>query len=502
MKENQLVLVRRHILEIEMQNKVQFITYVDRLTRGGFRQLKELVDGKFAGLFGGVHVLPFFNPIDGADAGFDPTDHTIVDPRLGDWEDVRALSGSVEIMADLIVNHVSSQSGAFTDFIAKGSASEFADMFMTFDKVFPDGATEEDLLRIYRPRPGLPFSKVTLADGTQRMLWTTFTPEQIDIDVHSAKGTTYLETILDRFSEANVTAIRLDAAGYAIKKAGSSCFMIDDTYAFLEEVAGKARNRGMEVLVEIHSYHRDQIEIAKKVDRVYDFALPPLILHALFTGDATPLAKWLAISPRNAITVLDTHDGIGVIDVGAHSDGRAGLLEPQAIDNLVEEIHRRSDGQSRQATGAAASNLDLYQVNCTYYDALGRNDNDYLIARAIQFFAPGIPQVYYVGLLGGVNDMDLLAKTGVGRDINRHYYGNDEIGTALETPLFHRLSNLIRFRNTHPAFGGALKATIADAGALVLSWQHGDAFAELKISFADRKASIAASGQSEMQIVE
>lgn len=292
-----------------MQNKVQFITYVDRLTRGGFRQLKELVDGKFAGLFGGVHVLPFFNPIDGADAGFDPTDHTIVDPRLGDWEDVRALSGCVEIMADLIVNHVSSQSGAFTDFIAKGSASEFADMFMTFDKVFPDGATEEDLLRIYRPRPGLPFSKVTLADGTQRMLWTTFTPEQIDIDVHSAKGTTYLETILDRFSEANVTAIRLDAAGYAIKKAGSSCFMIDDTYAFLEEVAGKARNRGMEVLVEIHSYHRDQIEIAKKVDRVYDFALPPLILHALFTGDATPLAKWLAISPRNAITVLDTHDG-------------------------------------------------------------------------------------------------------------------------------------------------------------------------------------------------
>lgn len=76
------------------------------------------------------------------------------------------------------------------------------------------------------------------------------------------------------------------------------------------------------------------------------------------------------------------------------------FLEPQAIDHLVEEIHRRSEGQSRLATGAAASNLDLYQVNCTYYDALGRNDNDYLIARAIQFFAPGIPQVYYVGLLG------------------------------------------------------------------------------------------------------
>nr|UVY99701.1 sucrose phosphorylase [Agrobacterium fabrum] len=176
--------------------------------------------------------------------------------------------------------------------------------------------------------------------------------------------------------------------------------MIDETYGFLAKLAEKARDRGMEVLVEIHSYYRDQIEIARKVDRVYDFALPPLILHSLFTGDATALARWLEISPRNAITVLDTHDGIGVIDVGAHSDGRPGLLEPQAIDNLVEEIHRRSEDQSRLATGTAASNLDLYQVNCTYYDALGRNDDDYLIARAIQFFAPGIPQVYYVGLLG------------------------------------------------------------------------------------------------------
>lgn len=151
-------------------------------------------------------------------------------------------------------------------------------------------------------------------------------PQQIDIDVHSAHGALYLETILDRFAEANVTAIRLDAAGYAIKKAGTSCFMIDETYAFLAKLAEKARDRGMEVLVEIHSYYRDQIEIARKVDRVYDFALPPLILHSLFTGDATALARWLEISPRNAITVLDTHDGIGVIDVGAHSDGRPGLF--------------------------------------------------------------------------------------------------------------------------------------------------------------------------------
>ncbi len=158
------------------------------------------------------------------------------------------------------------------------------------------------------------------------------------------------------------------------------------------------------MLVEIHSHYLEQIQIAKQVDWVYDFALPPLVLHALYTSDTRRLKEWLEISPRNAITVLDTHDGIGVIDVRPDRkspDGPPGLLTPEEVDGLVETIHQRSNGESRLATGAAASNLDLYQVNCTFYDALGRRDDDYLIARAIQFFAPGVPQVYYVGLLGG-----------------------------------------------------------------------------------------------------
>ena len=221
--------------------------------------------------------------------------------------------------------------------------------------------------------------------------------------------------------------IRLDAVGYAIKKAGTSCFMIPETFEFIAELSARAHRLGMEVLVEIHSHYLQQIEIAKQVDSVYDFALPPLVLHALYACDAAPLARWLAISPRNAVTVLDTHDGIGVIDVGADATGAPGLLEPMAIDHLVEQIHAKSRDQSRQATGAAASNLDLYQVNCTFYDALGRNDDDYLIARALQFFAPGIPQVYYVGLLAGTNDMELLARSEVGRDINRHYYTSAEM---------------------------------------------------------------------------
>ena len=479
-----------------MKNKVQLITYVDRLTASGFADLKHLLDGKLQGAFGGVHPLPFFLPIDGADAGFDPADHTLVDPRLGTWEDVKALSQTMEIMADLIVNHVSADSPSFQDFLAKGAASDYADMFMTYGKVFPDGATEANLLSIYRPRPGLPFTKTTLGDGTQRMLWTTFTPQQIDIDVFSEKGAAYLDAILQRFSQSGVTALRLDAAGYAIKKPGTSCFMIPETYAFLSELADKARALGMEVLVEIHSYYRDQIEIARKVDRVYDFALPPLVLHALFSGEAGPLAEWLKISPRNCITVLDTHDGIGVIDVGAHSDGRPGLLPPASIDRLVETMHERSGGQSRQATGAAASNLDLYQVNSTYFDALGRNETEYLIARALQFFAPGIPQVYYVGLLGGVNDMELLTRSRVGRDINRHYYQPEEVDRALETPMVRSLLTLMRLRNEHPAFGGDFTLEEVSPSALGLVWTTGEDSIRLDVDFAAPTAVISAAGPS------
>jgi len=281
--------------------------------------------------------------------------------------------------------------------------------------------------------------------------------------------------------------VRLDAVGYAVKKAGSSCFMIPETFAFIETLAQQAGTMEMEVLVEIHSYFRRQIEIARQVDRVYDFALPPLVLHAIFNRTARYLKQWLAISPRNAITVLDTHDGIGMIDIaadGTDPQNHPGLIPPEELDALVEKIHTNSDGQSRQATGAAASNLDLYQVNCTIYDALGRNDHDYLLARAIQFFVPGVPQVYYVGLLAGENDIALLAKSGVGRDINRHYYTPEEIDRALQRPVVQSLFELIRFRNRHPAFDGAFSLPDTGESEITLRWDNGDAWAMLEVDFA------------------
>lgn len=469
-----------------MKNQVQLITYVDRLS-GDLRRLKAMLQGPLKALFGGVHLLPFFHPIDGADAGFDPIDHANVDSRLGDWNDVRELSEDVEVIADLIVNHVSTASPQFKDFSQNGAASPCAGMFLTYDRVFPSGATEPELLRIYRPRPGLPFTNALLESGEPRLLWTTFTPQQVDIDVQHPQGEAYLQAILRQFQTAGIRMIRLDAVGYAIKKAGTSCFMIPETFRFIDSLASKAHALGVEVLVEIHSHYSQQLEIARQVDWIYDFALPPLVLHSLFTRNVKALAHWLSIRPQNCVTVLDTHDGIGVIDVGADAEGKHGLLPPDEIDSLVETIHARSDGQSRKATGAAANNLDLYQVNCTFYDALGRCENEYLIARAIQFFVPGIPQVYYVGLFAGTNDMDLLARSGVGRDINRHYFTPAEIAASLNEPVVRRLADLIRLRNSHPAFGGTAQFEMPDARRLSIHWKHGEHWAKLDTDLAEMR---------------
>ena len=478
-----------------MKNQTQLITYVDRLSGGGIPALTELLRGPLHGLFGGVHLLPFFDPIDGADAGFDPRDHMQVDHRLGDWSDVAALGTDVELVADLIVNHISRDSPQFRDFLANGSASNYANLFLTRERVFPHGADDTSLAAIYRPRPGLPFSPVTLANGEQRDLWTTFTPDQVDIDVTHARGREYLDGILRTFAANRVRLVRLDAVGYAIKKPGTSCFMLPETFAFIAELSRRIRDLGMQTLVEIHSHYEKQVEIAGHVDWVYDFALPPLVLHAFAFGTAGPLKAWLEIRPTNALTVLDTHDGIGIVDIGAErgETDRPGLVPPAELDALVERIHDASKGTSRLATGAAASNLDLYQINCTFYDALARDDRRYLLARAIQLFVPGIPQIYYVGLLAGENDVELLARTDVGRDINRHYYSRAEVLDALERPVVARLCELIRLRNTHSAFRGTFTLEPSSSAELHLCWRNGAESAELLVNFADASYRLSAS---------
>ena len=153
-----------------MKNQVQLIAYVDRLSGAGFAELNHLLNGLLAGVFGGVHLLPFFTPFDGADAGFDPIDHAQVDARLGTWKDVQALSSTADIVADLIVNHASSSFPQFLDFSKKGPSSEYAGMFLTYDRVFPRGAREAAIEETVERPAGLDRHAAKRGSGRRRLV--------------------------------------------------------------------------------------------------------------------------------------------------------------------------------------------------------------------------------------------------------------------------------------------------------------------------------------------
>ena len=205
------------------------------------------------------------------------------------------------------------------------------------------------------------------------------------------------------------------------------------------------------------------------------------MLHAIHARDAEPLKHWLDIRPTNCVTVLDTHDGIGVVDVAPEGD-KPGLLEPDQVDALVESMHDASEGRSRESTGEAASNLDLYQVNGTYFEALGSDDDAQIISRLIQVFSPGIPQIYYAGLLAAPNDMELLRRTGAGRDINRPYHSAGSLAAEVERPVVQALLHLLRWRAANEAiFNGSFSVGESAEDQLVMAWTADSGTAELRV---------------------
>jgi sucrose phosphorylase len=460
---------------------VDLLAYADRLG-GDLPRLREVLDGPLRD-FTGVHILPFFVPFDGADAGFDPIDHGSVDPRLGTWDDVRAIAHDREVTVDLIVNHVSSESAEFVDWLALGEESAHDGMFLTFDTVFPDGASEDQITAFYRPRPGLPFTAYRMADGRRRLVWTTFMPSQIDLDVANERAREYLRGTLATLRAGGVTTVRLDAVGYAVKTPGTDSFMTPETLDFVREIVAIARGEGLRVLVEVHAHYSQQLAIAPLVDYVYDFALAPLLLHSLGTGTSDRLAEWLRIRPQNAITVLDTHDGIGIIDAGP-SGGRPGLIDDREMAAIFERAAIATGGNSTLASVIPAW-MDLpHQINATFFSALGADAQSYLLARAVQLWLPGKPQLYYVGLLGGLDDVALFERTGQGRDVNRHAYTPSELEAALTTDVTRAQLALVRLRTSHPAFGGEFRYRVVADGSLELEWTLGDERAILAVAFA------------------
>ncbi len=450
-----------------LQNKCQLITYPDSLG-SSIADLHYVMNRYFSGCFGGVHILPFY-PSSG-DRGFAPLTYQEVDPTFGDWEDVEILGREYDIMVDFMVNHISQRSEYFQDFLQHGEQSQYADMFLRFKKLAPPhgDVSSDDLAKVYTRKPRPPYYEANISNGVIEKVWCTFDYEQIDLDVFSEVGAKFVRDMMIFLARRNINCIRVDAFGYTVKKLGTSCFFVEpETSNLLRQLEEYVKPFDVELLPEIHEHHSIQLKLASQGYYVYDFALPFLCLQALFDGDNKNLINWLNICPRKQFTTLDTHDGLPVVDV-------VDLMTTEEIERTKDNLYEKgANVQRRYSVSAEYHNLDVYQVNCTYYSALGDNDDAYLTARAIQFFSPGIPQVYYVGALAGKNDIERVERTKVGREINRHNYLLKEIDSEVDRPVIKRLITLMRFRNDYgEVFNGEMKILDSPKNELRMLWQN------------------------------
>jgi sucrose phosphorylase len=473
-----------------VKNKVQLITYPDSLG-GDLKTLNTVLLKYFSDIFeGGIHILPPF-PSSG-DRGFAPLTYLDIEPKFGTWDDISSIGENFDVLVDLMVNHISKESEYFQDFLKKGRKSEYADFFITLDKYWDNGEPlNEDIGKMFLRRK-LPYSTFKIEEtGEEERVWTTFgktdPSEQIDLDIKSDKVKNLLKDFFINFSKNNVKIVRLDAVGYVIKKLGTSCFFVEpEIYEFLDWIKELADSLGIELLPEIHSHYSIQYKLAEHGFWIYDFILPYSILDTLINKSSEKLCNYLKTRPKNQFTMLDCHDGIPV------KPDMDDLIDTKEARNLVDVCLERGSNLSLilSEEHKAADGFDVHQIRCSYYSALNCDDDAYLAARAIQFFAPGIPQVYYVGLLAGENDVENVKSTGEGREINRHNFSLTEIEQSLQKDVVKRLLKLIKFRNEYYAFNGDFKIIDSPSDEIRLEWNKGDKNCSLFIDLKTNKTII------------
>jgi len=446
-----------------MKNGVQLITYPDSLG-GDLKNLKIVLDTHFSDAFQGIHILPFY-PSSG-DRGFAALTYFDVEPSFGGWDDVAALGEKHDILADIMVNHISHQSEYFQDFLTNGKKSKYSDFFITLDKIWDDGVpVANDIEKMFLRRP-LPYSRYG-----KESVWTTFgkedPSEQVDLNIHSKGVRQLFIDIFKHFNEQKINIVRLDAVGYIIKKLGTSCFFVEpEIYEFLDWIAELADSLDIVLLPEVHSHYSIQYKLADRGFWIYDFILPYRILEALYDKNGTKLCEYLKSRPSKQFTMLDCHDGIPVkpdLD-GLIDTTKARALVDRCLKNganlsrIVSEKHKDADG------------FDVHQIRGSYYSMLECDDDAYIAARAIQLFTPGIPQVYYMTLLAGENDYEAVEKTGEGREINRRNYSMAEIEQAMGKDVVQRQLRLIKFRNEYKVFDGKFEASHLE-NVIQLCWE-------------------------------
>ncbi len=440
---------------------VMLITYGDQVREPGIPPLRTLAGFCERHLRGGVsavHLLPHYPYT--SDDGFAVTDYRAVNPNLGTWEDVAALGRSFDLMFDAVFNHLSAQSGWFQRFLADDPA--FRDFFVTVEG-------NPDLSQVVRPRALPLLTEFASASGPRRV-WTTFSADQVDLNVRNPAVLLALLDTLLFYVARGARFLRLDAIAYLWKEIGTPCIHLPQTHAVIQLMRAVLDRAAPETLLitETNVPHRDNLSYfgngTNEAQLVYNFALPPLVLHALLRGNATHLAHWAAALrlPSDQVTFLNftaSHDGIGLNPV-------RGILPPAEIDFLVDRC---------QAHGGFISYKDNpdgskspYEMNIVYFDALSNaaageeldvQVKRFLVSQAIMLALPGLPGIYVHSLLGSRNDREATLASGIPRRINRRKFLRAELereltnANSLRHRVFAGYRRLLAARVRHPAFG-------------------------------------------------
>ncbi len=313
---------------------------------------------------------------------------------------------------------------------------------------------------------------------------------QMDLNANSQLVWDFYDETLKKLRDHGATIIRLDAFAYLHKEPGKSNFFNrPGTWEHLERLRDIARKYGLIIFPEIHAEYGSGIyeEVARQGYPIYDFFFPGLVIDALDRGSGEALRAWIAeigAKGLQTINMLGCHDGIPVLDLrGKRVDGvdRPGLLSDEQIEATVQRIIDRG-GRVKNLFGHDGKKIAYYQVNATFFSALGEDERKLLLARAIQMFMPGIPQVWYLDLFAGRNDYEAADQGGVAghKEINRTNLTLADIESHLELPLVRDQLRLLRLRNRSPAFRGEIQVQDTDPHLLHIHWHHPEASATLK----------------------
>ncbi len=459
------------------------ITYGDQITEAGRSPAtaqRDWLGQRLDGIIGAVHLLPFY-PYS-SDDGFSVIDYRAVDPGVGDWPDIAGFGGRFALMYDAVVNHISAESDWFRAF--REGRAPYRDFFPAFN---PDSVP--DLSGVTRPRTSPLLHRYETPDGP-RLVWTTFSADQIDLDYANPDLLFEIADLLLFYVERGARLIRLDAVSYLWKQPGTTCINLPQTHACIRLLRAVLDSVAPEVLLvtETNVPHAENIAYfgdgRDEAQMVYQFALPPLLLDAVYRGDARRLGQWASgLSTPSAETaffnITATHDGIGLRPV-------ADLMPADEVAALVEQARGR--GAEVSARALPEGGESPYELNITFFDALLAPGDDpaaalsldrYLTAQAVALSLAGIPAIYFHNLFGTRNDRDGFARTGRARSLNRRRFSVSEIESMLsdeasrERRIFDRYAALLRVWRRQPAFHPSTSQRVLDAPDAVLAVQRG-----------------------------